>query len=272
MVESSPVSQSPVRIGTRRSNLAVVQAEGIRDSLQKIARNQSFDIETLQTLGDKDQSTALYNFGAKSLWTTELEEKLTSGQLDIIVHCLKGESAYSSSFLVSGRSYNYWLDMPTTLPDLCDLAAIPLRDDPRDALIVKAGLPYTSLKTLPEGAVVGTSSVRRSAQLCRLYPHFSFANLRGNVETRLAKVDNPDSEYTCMIMSAAGLERIGLKHRINQYLGSKDGGILHAVGQVGRTKACTSQRRQQNTSLAQPTSRSKFHSRLSCGAGSHAYA
>jgi hydroxymethylbilane synthase len=121
--------------------------------------------------------------------------------------------------------------MPTKLPDTCELAAIPPRDDPRDALIVKAGLPYTSLKTLPEGAVVGTSSVRRSAQLRRLYPHLRFANLRGNVETRLAKVDDPDSEYTCMVMSAAGLERVGLKHRINQYLGSRDGGILHAVGQ-----------------------------------------
>lgn len=121
--------------------------------------------------------------------------------------------------------------MPTSLPDSCDLAAIPLRDDPRDALIIKASLPYNSLQDLPEGAVVGTSSVRRSAQLRRLYPHLRFANLRGNVETRLAKVDSPESEYTCMIMSAAGLERIGLKHRINQYLGSKDGGILHAVGQ-----------------------------------------
>lgn len=122
-------------------------------------------------------------------------------------------------------------DMPTTLPESCELAAIPPRDDPRDALIVKAGLPYDSLKSLPHGAVVGTSSVRRSAQLRRLFPHLRFANLRGNVETRLAKVDNPESEYTCMIMSAAGLERVNLKHRITQYLGSKDGGILHAVGQ-----------------------------------------
>lgn len=121
--------------------------------------------------------------------------------------------------------------MPTRLPESCCLAAIPLRDDPRDALIVKAGLPYTSLKALPEGSVVGTSSVRRIAQLRRLYPHLRFANLRGNVETRLAKVDNPESEYSCMVMSAAGLERIGLSHRITQYLGSKDGGILHAVGQ-----------------------------------------
>ncbi|KAK2873933.1 hypothetical protein FQN49_001984 [Arthroderma sp. PD_2] len=200
-----------LRIGTRRSNLAIVQAEGIRDQLRKIAPNCTFEIEALHTTGDKDQSVALYNFGAKSLWTTELEELLTSGRLDIIVHCLK--------------------DMPTKLPDTCELAAIPPRDDPRDALIVKAGLPYTSLKTLPEGAVVGTSSVRRSAQLRRLFPHLRFANVRGNVETRLAKLDNPESEYTCIIMSACGLERVGLGDRITQRLGSMDGGILHAVGQ-----------------------------------------
>ncbi|BDD59951.1 porphobilinogen deaminase [Monascus purpureus] len=211
MPETPFAVQPPLRIGTRRSNLAVVQAEGIRDRLREIAPDRSYEIETLRTLGDRDQLTALYNFGAKSLWTTELEEKLTSGQLDVIVHCLK--------------------DMPTRLPDSCELAAIPRRDDPRDALIVKAGLPYTSLMSLPEGAVVGTSSVRRSAQLRRLCPHLRFANLRGNVDTRLAKVDDPDSEYTCMVMSAAGLERLGLKYRINQYLHSKDGGIFHAVGQ-----------------------------------------
>lgn len=121
--------------------------------------------------------------------------------------------------------------MPTTLPDTCELGVIPLRDDPRDALIVKAGLSYTSLSTLPSGSLVGTSSVRRSAQLKRLYPHLRFGNLRGNVETRLAKIDDPAGEYSCMIMSACGLERIGLQHRITQYLGSKDEGIFHAVGQ-----------------------------------------
>ncbi|RYP65014.1 hypothetical protein DL771_008511 [Monosporascus sp. 5C6A] len=186
MAEAS--TSTPVRIGTRKSNLAVVQAEGIRDSLQKIAPGRSYEIVALRTLGDKDQKTALYNFGAKSLWTSELEELLNSGQLDVVVHCLK--------------------DMPTKLPDSCDLAAIPLRDDPRDALIC-AALRSFAVYT----------------------PHLRFANLRGNVETRLAKVDDPDGEYTCMIMSACGLERVGLGHRINQYLGSKDGGILHAVGQ-----------------------------------------
>jgi hydroxymethylbilane synthase len=235
MAEMTSTVQSPLRIGTRRSNLAVVQAEAIRDRLREIEPDQSYEIKTLRTLGDRDQLTALYNFGAKSLWTTELEEKLASGELDVIVHCLKGKSIPFFVFLqiqilVLPLDCST-VDMPTRLPDSCELAAIPQRDDPTDALIVKAGLPYTSLKTLPDGAVVGTSSVRRSAQLRRLYPHFRFANLRGNVETRLAKVDDPNSEYTCMVMSTAGLERVGLKHRINQYLHPKDGGIFHAVGQ-----------------------------------------
>ncbi|CAG8059088.1 unnamed protein product [Penicillium salamii] len=209
MGESS--TPNPLRIGTRRSKLAIVQAESIRDRIKRTNSSMSIEIETLHTAGDRDKVTALPEMNAKSLWTTELEEKLTSGELDVIVHCLK--------------------DMPTTIPETCEITAIPPRDDPRDALIVQSGLPYQTLKDLPEGAVVGTSSVRRSAQLRRLYPHLRFANLRGNVETRLAKVDNPDSEYTCMIMSAAGLERLGLSPRINQYLGSKDGGIFHAVGQ-----------------------------------------
>jgi len=89
MVESPTLP--PVRIGTRRSNLAIVQAKGIRDNLKRIAPDRSFEIVALHTIGDRDKSTALYDFGAKSLWTTELEEKLVSGELDVIVHCLKGE-------------------------------------------------------------------------------------------------------------------------------------------------------------------------------------
>jgi hydroxymethylbilane synthase len=101
MAQTSSTIQPPLRIGTRRSNLAVVQAEGVRDILQKIAPDRSFEIEAIRTLGDKDKSTALYNFGAKNLWTTELEEKLTSGELDVIVHCLKGESVSLQSHPVS---------------------------------------------------------------------------------------------------------------------------------------------------------------------------
>jgi Porphobilinogen deaminase len=94
----TPSVQMPLRIGTRKSNLAIVQAEGIRDKLQKLFPNRTFEIQALRTLGDQDKSTALYNFGAKSLWTAELENSLTSGELDVIVHCLKGEATLT--FLV----------------------------------------------------------------------------------------------------------------------------------------------------------------------------
>lgn len=219
-----------VRIGTRQSILAKIQAEGIRDTLQKRFPYKTFVVDAMRTLGDRDKITALYSFEGKNLWTSELEEKLTAGKIDVVVHCLKGRSCHALFLQVQFTDVSQ-LDMPTSLPDGCELAVIPARDDARDALIIKAGLPHTSLQTLPEGAVVGTSSVRRAAQLRRLYPHLRFANLRGNVDTRLAKVDSPEGQYTCMIMSAAGLERLGLQHRISQYLGSKDGGIYHAVGQ-----------------------------------------
>lgn len=106
MAENSHATQPPLRIGTRRSILAVVQAEGIRDSLKRIAPGRAFEIEALHTLGDKDKSTELYNFGAKNLWTAELEEKLTSGELDVIVHCLKGIPA-TFSHLAPRRSSDY---------------------------------------------------------------------------------------------------------------------------------------------------------------------
>jgi hydroxymethylbilane synthase len=91
IMSQEAASTRPFRIGTRRSKLAIVQAEGIRDALQKLAPHRTFEIEALRTLGDKDKSTALYSFGAKNLWTTELEEKLTSREIDVVVHCLKGE-------------------------------------------------------------------------------------------------------------------------------------------------------------------------------------
>lgn len=97
--------------------------------------------------------------------------------------------------------------------------------------MVKSSLPYKNIASLPPGSVVGTSSVRRSAQIARRYPHLRFANVRGNVGTRLAKLDAEDGEYACLILAAAGLIRLHLGHRITQYLDSKEGGILHAVGQ-----------------------------------------
>lgn len=132
--------------------------------------------------------------------------------------------------------------MPTQLPATCALGAILPRADPRDALVMAPRLAptHTSLASLPPGAIVGTSSVRRSAQIARLYPHLRFANVRGNVGTRLAKLDGehhgPEDggeavPYSCLILAAAGLQRLGLAGRITQLLDSKGGGLLHAVGQ-----------------------------------------
>jgi hydroxymethylbilane synthase len=126
----------------------------------------------------------------------------------------------------------YTADMPTQLPDNLELGAILEREDPRDALIISPRLPKeTTLATLPQGAVIGTSSVRRAAQLRRLFPHLQYADLRGNVGTRLGKLDKEDSQYSAIILAAAGLKRMGLDNRISQYLSSSVGGMLHAVGQ-----------------------------------------
>ncbi|OAA72102.1 porphobilinogen deaminase [Cordyceps fumosorosea ARSEF 2679] len=192
MADPAPATPPAVRIGTRQSILAKIQAEGVRASLSALHPARSFAVDAMRTLGDRDKVTALYSFEGKNLWTSELEAKLRAGEIDVIVHCLK--------------------DMPTTLPEDCELAVIPARDDPRDALVVRTDLQssITSVSGLPAGSVVGTSSVRRAAQLRRRHPHLRFANLRGNVDTRLATIDHSSpSEYACMIMSAAGLERMG---------------------------------------------------------------
>ena len=122
--------------------------------------------------------------------------------------------------------------MPTQLPDNLELGAILEREDPRDALVISPRLSKdTQVSQLPPGSVIGTSSVRRAAQLRRLYPHLEFADLRGNVGTRLAKLDVEDSQYAAIVLAAAGLKRLGMDNRITQYMSSDNGGMLHAVGQ-----------------------------------------
>ena len=105
------------------------------------------------------------------------------------------------------------------------------REDSRDVLVVKQGLPYKSMSEIPAGSVVGTSSIRRTAQLARKYPHLKVQDVRGNIGTRLSKLDAEDSPYTCIILAAAGLLRLDLQDRITQYLDSKSSGMLYAVGQ-----------------------------------------
>jgi hydroxymethylbilane synthase len=122
--------------------------------------------------------------------------------------------------------------MPTQLPDNLMIGAILGREDPRDALVISPRLPKdTTLATLPPDSTIGTSSIRRAAQLRRLYPSLKFADLRGNLGTRLGKLDAEDSPFAAIILAAAGLKRIGWGDRIAQYLSSSNGGMLYAVGQ-----------------------------------------
>ncbi|EWC48581.1 hypothetical protein DRE_01803 [Drechslerella stenobrocha 248] len=197
------------RIGTRSSQLAMIQTNIVRSALLARHPDATFEITAMKTMGDKDKVTALHSFGAKSLWTMELETLLLDGEVDLIVHSLK--------------------DMPTQLPAGCAIGSILEREDPRDALVMKAGSPHRTLADLPPGSTVGTSSVRRGAQILARHPHLRLANVRGNIDTRLRKLDDPEGPYECIILAAAGLLRIGSHHRITAYLSAPT--MLHAVGQ-----------------------------------------
>lgn len=210
----SQASQNTVQIGGRKSKLAVRQSEIVRDIIQSNFPHIDCPILALSTLGDKIQTKPLYSFGGKALWTKELELLLMSSveeypQLDMIVHSLK--------------------DMPTNLPDTFELGCVLNREDPRDALVMAKGSPFTLLRDLPSGSVVGTSSVRRLAQLMKNYPHLRFDSVRGNVQTRLDKLDDEASPFSCLVLAAAGLTRLGLGHRITMCLDAPD--MYYAVGQ-----------------------------------------
>ncbi|TID18705.1 porphobilinogen deaminase [Venturia nashicola] len=218
-----------ITIGTRRSKLARVQTDLVLAALQKEYPSYTYKIHAMDPLGDRDKITALYSFNAKSLWTHELEALLEVGDLELIVHSLK--------------------DMPTQLPPNMAIGAILPREDPRDALCLSlpltkslpaasSGSAHEILSTLPAGSLIGTSSLRRQAQLKRAHPHLTFADCRGNVPTRLRKLDDPKSftdqdvpEFAALILAAAGLIRLELGHRITASLSKKEGGVMHAVGQ-----------------------------------------
>lgn len=206
-------SPRTIHIGTRRSALAVAQTDIVHAALRALHPENSYEIHAMSTTGDKNHSVSLHEFGAKALWTQELETELLAHRLDLVVHCLK--------------------DMPTQLPAGCEIGCILKREDPRDALIIKKGRAWTSLADLPAGSVVGTSSVRRSAQIKMRYPHLQFKDIRGSIGTRLSKLDDETSDYEASVLAAAGLLRLGMADRIAQYLDSQTegGGMLYAVGQ-----------------------------------------
>jgi hydroxymethylbilane synthase len=198
---------STLRIASRRSQLAMVQTEWVQAELLRAHPGLEISIEAMATQGDKILDVALAKIGDKGLFTKELEAQMLVNHADIAVHSLK--------------------DLPTNLPAGLMLGCVTEREDPADALVVHSRHLDKSLASLPEGSVVGTSSLRRLAQLRYHYPNLVFKDVRGNVITRLEKLDSGD--YDCLILAAAGLGRLGLADRIHELI---DPSIsLHAVGQ-----------------------------------------
>ena len=193
-----------VRIATRKSPLAMWQAEHVADALRAAHPGINVEIHGMSTQGDKILDTPLAKIGGKGLFVKELEARMLEGDADIAVHSMK--------------------DVPVELPDGLHLAVIMQREDPRDAFVSNN---YASLEELPEGAVVGTSSLRRQCQLSDRRPDLVIKSLRGNVNTRLRKLD--DGEYDAVILAAAGLIRLGFGERIRSSIDPEDS--LPAIGQ-----------------------------------------
>jgi hydroxymethylbilane synthase len=201
------MNASLLRIASRRSQLAMVQTHWVRDALLQAHPDLEIRIEAMATQGDKILDVALAKIGDKGLFTKELEAQMLVDRADIAVHSLK--------------------DLPTQLPEGLILGCVTEREDPADALVVHEKHRDKTLETLPEGSVVGTSSLRRLAQLRHHFPNLNFKDVRGNVITRLEKLDG--GEFDCLILAAAGLSRLQLADRIHQLI---DPSIsLHAVGQ-----------------------------------------
>lgn len=204
---ASNTSTRTIRIGSRKSQLALVQTYWVKDQLQQAFPDRTFEVHTMSTQGDKILDVALAKIGDKGLFTKELEVGMINGDIDFAVHSLK--------------------DLPTRLPEGLMLGCVTERENPADALVVHEKHKDKQLDTLPEGAVIGTSSLRRLAQLRHHFPHLSFKDVRGNLNTRLAKLDA--GEYDALILAVAGLERLGMSDRIHQAIPAEIS--LHAVGQ-----------------------------------------
>lgn len=193
-----------LRIATRQSPLALWQANFVKDELEKHFPALRVELVTMVTKGDIILDTPLAKIGGKGLFVKELELALLENRADIAVHSMK--------------------DVPMSFPEGLGLAVICEREDPRDAFVSNT---FNSLDELPAGAVVGTSSLRRQCQLKAKYPHLEVKSLRGNVGTRLSKLDA--GEYDAIILASAGLIRLGLAERIRAFISTEQS--LPAAGQ-----------------------------------------
>jgi hydroxymethylbilane synthase len=206
---------SRVTIATRESALALWQAHHIRDALITLYPGLEVQILGITTQGDRLLSSSLAKIGGKGLFVEELENTLEDGRAEIAVHSMK--------------------DVPVSLRPGFTIAAVGEREDPRDAFVSNA---HAHLSSLPPGARVGTSSLRRESQLRARYPHLAVVPLRGNVHTRLRKLD--EGQYAAVILAAAGLKRLGLASRITVVLEPEDS--LPAAGQGALAIECRDSR------------------------------
>ncbi len=187
------MKKNRIVIATRESPLALWQANWVKAQLLRFHKELSVELLGLTTQADKMLSTPLYKVGGKGLFVKELEEALLNGKADMAVHSMK--------------------DVPMELPEGLSVPVMCEREDPRDAFVSNE---YTSFTDLPENAVVGTSSLRRQSQLLAMRPDLNITFLRGNVNTRLDKLDRGD--YAAIILAAAGLKRLGLAERIRSWM------------------------------------------------------
>ena len=193
-----------IRIGTRGSQLALWQSRWVAREIDRLTRGTTVELVVIKTQGDKITDVPLAKVGGKGLFVKEIEEAMLDGRIDIAVHSMK--------------------DMPSELPDGLIIGAVPLRENPLDALISRG---QKSLEQLTPGARIGTSSLRRSAQLLHHRPDLTIIPLRGNLDTRLKKLQSEDLD--AIILAAAGLKRLGLSHHISADL--EPSILLPAVGQ-----------------------------------------
>lgn len=212
---NSLLSPQKIVIASRESLLAMWQAKFIQKCLGELYPQTEISILGMTTRGDQILDQSLSKIGGKGLFIKELEQALEDGRADIAVHSMK--------------------DMPMNVPEGFKLAAITEREDPRDAFVSNQ---YTSLQELPEGSIVGTSSLRRESQLRAQFPHLKVQPLRGNVQTRLRKLD--EGQYAAIILAAAGLKRLELSDRITALLDPEQS--LPAVGQGALGIECRADR------------------------------
>ena len=212
-----------IRIGTRASALALWQAEWVKAELEKKYPATSVTLTKIKTTGDKILDVPLAKVGGKGLFVKEIEEAMLANEIDIAVHSMK--------------------DVPTFFPDGLHLSCITKREDPRDALFSRNNVKFVDL---PKGANVGTSSLRRQAQLMNVRPDFVIHQLRGNVDTRLRKLK--EGRYDAIILAAAGVKRLGLAGNVTEYIDPEIS--LPAIGQGALGIECRVDDRELNDMIA----------------------